>query len=175
MSYSAITHALVNYVEGHLENMNLREMAKSFGFSETYLRELFRRNVNMPIMQYCRRRRMIVSASQLLHSDKTILTIALENGFSNPESYTRAFKKIFGMTPSRFRSERLMIGRKQLEAGVYGLERLDRKMTRSDEIMLEQNKNSTMLYGIRKIEHGAYGSDRRGIPFCLESGGVGFK
>jgi len=84
------------------KNMNLREMAESFGFSEVYLRELFYRNVNMPIMQYCKRRRMIVSAFELLHSDKKIPTIALENGFSTPESYTRAFKKIFGMTPSRF-------------------------------------------------------------------------
>ena len=32
MSYSTITHALVNYVESHLENMNLKEMAKSLDF-----------------------------------------------------------------------------------------------------------------------------------------------
>lgn len=168
MSYSAITHALVNYVESHLENMNLKEMAKSFGFSETYLRELFYRNVNMPIMQYYKRRRMIVSAFELLHSDKSILTIALENGFSNPESYTRSFKKIFGMTPSCFRSRRPTIGRKQLEAGVYGLEQLDTKIARSDEIIMEQNKNSTILYGIRKIEHGAYGSNTM-FPICVKA------
>lgn len=167
MSYSTITHALINYVECHLENMNLREMANSFGFSEIYLRELFYRNVNMPIMQYCKRRRMIASAFELLHSDKKILTIALENGFSNPESYTRAFKKIFGMTPSRFRSERPLIGRSWLEAGVYGLERLDKK-TRSDGIMMEQNKNNTILYGIRKIEHGAYGSNTM-FPICVKA------
>lgn len=168
MSYSTITHALINYVECHLENMNLREMAKSFGFSEIYLRELFYRNVNMPIMQYCKRRRMIASAFELLHSDKNILTIALENGFSNPESYTRAFTKIFGMTPSRFRSERPLIGRKQLEAGVYGLEQLDRKTTRSDAIIMEQNNNNTILYGIRKVEHGAYGSNTM-FPICVKA------
>lgn len=150
MSYSTITHALVNYVECHLENMNLGEMAKSFGFSEIYLRELFYRNVNMPIMQYCRRRRMIASAFELLYSDKNILTIALENGFSNPESYTRAFRKIFGMTPSRFRTERPLIGGMQLDVGVYGLDRLDRKTIRSDGILTEQHNNNTILYGIRK-------------------------
>lgn len=168
MSYSTITHALVNYVESHLENMNLKEMAESFGFSEIYLRELFYRNVNMPIMQYCKRRRMIASAFELLHSDKKILTIALESGFSNPESYTRAFRKIFGMTPSRFRSERPLIGRRQLEAGVFGLERLASKVKRSDEIIMEQNKNDTILYGIRKIEHGAYGSNTM-FPICVKA------
>lgn len=168
MSYSTITHALINYVECHLENINLKEMAESFGFSEIYLRELFCKHVHMPIMQYCKRRRMIVSAFELLHSDKTILTIALENGFSNPESYTRAFRKIFGMTPSRFRSERPLIGRRQLQAGVFGLDRLDGKTKRSDEIMMRQNDNNTILYGIRKVEHGAYGSDTM-FPICVKA------
>ena len=126
MSFSTITYALVNYVECHLENMNLKKMAESFGFSEIYLRELFYRNVNIPIMQYYKRRRMIESAFTLLHSDKKILTIALESGFSNPESYTRAFKKFFGMTPSRFRLERPLIARRQLETGVFGLEFLNK-------------------------------------------------
>ena len=168
MSFSIITHALINYVECHLENMDLGEMAKSFGFSEIYLREIFYKHINMPIIQYCKRRRMIASAFELLYSDKTILAIALENGFSNPESYTRAFRKIFGMTPSRFRSERPLIGRKQLESGVYGLERLDRKTTRSDGIMMEQNNNNTILYGIRKIEYGEYGSDTT-FPICVKA------
>lgn len=167
MSYSTITHALVNYVESHLENFNINEMAESFGFSEIYLRELFYKNVQMPIMQYCKRRRMIVSAFELLHTDKKILTIALENGFSNPESYTRAFRKIFGITPSRFRSERPLIGRRQLQAGVFGLDRLDSK-TKGAMNMTNQNDNNTILYGIRKIEHGAYGSDTM-FPICVKA------
>lgn len=73
MSYSTITHALINYVESHLTNMNVTEMAKSFGFSETYLRELFYRHVNMPIMQYYKRRKLIASAFELLHSVKKSL------------------------------------------------------------------------------------------------------
>lgn len=168
MSYSTITHALVNYVESHLGNMNLKEMADRFGFSEIYLRELFNKNVNMPIMQYCKRRRMIASAFELLHSDKKIITIAMENGFSNPESYTRAFRKVFGMTPSCFRLERPLIGRRQLEAGVFGLERLDKKTKRSDEIMRKENENNTTLYGIREIKHGAYESDTM-FPICVKA------
>lgn len=168
MGYSTITHALVNYVENHLETFNLKEMARSFGFSEIYLRELFYKNVHMPIMQYCKRRRIISSAFELLHSDKKILTIALENGFSNPESYTRAFRKFFGMTPSHFRLERPLIGGKQLEVGVFGLEQLNSKIKRSDENIMGQNKDNTILYGIRKIEHGAYGSNTM-FPICVKA------
>jgi len=83
MSYSTMAHALISYMESHLENFDIKEMSRSFGFSEIYLRELFLKNVNMPIMQYYRRRRIIVSAYEILHSDKRIVDIALEYGYSN--------------------------------------------------------------------------------------------
>lgn len=174
MSYSTMTHALVSYVEDHLKSFDIKEMSESFGFSEMYLRELFLKSVNMPIMQYCKRRRMIASALELLHSDKKILDIALDSGFSNHESYTRAFQKIFHMSPSQFRIERPLIGRKQLAKGVFGLDSLgskekkEKKEKRSDDIMIEQNEKSTILYGIRKIEHGAYGSNAM-FPICVKA------
>ena len=43
MSYSTTAHALISYVECHLNNFDLKEMSNSFGFSEIYLRELFLR------------------------------------------------------------------------------------------------------------------------------------
>lgn len=168
MSYSTIAHALICYIESHLENFDIREMSESFGFSEIYLRELFLKNVNMPIMKYTKRRRMIMSAFELLHSEKKILDIALESGFSNHESYTRAFQKVFGIPPSRFRIERPLIGRKQLDSGVFGLERLISKEKRSDECMMEQGNNRTILYDIRKIEQGAYGSKTM-FPICIKA------
>ncbi len=87
MSYSAMAHALTGYVEGHLECFGIRSMSECFGFSQAYLRELFLKNMDMPIMQYYRRRRLITSASELLHSDRRIIDIALESGFSSHEAY----------------------------------------------------------------------------------------
>lgn len=72
------------------------------------------------------------------------------------------------MTPSRFRAERPLMGGRLLEPGVFGLEQLDRKMKRSDENRMEPNKNQTILYGIRKIEHGTYGSNTM-FPICVKA------
>ena len=168
MSYSTTAHALTSYVECHLNNFDLREMSNSFGFSEIYLRELFLKNVKVPVMQYYRRRKIMVSAFELLYSDKKIIDIAMENGFSNHESYTRAFRKIFGISPSQFRLKRPAIGGKQLEAGVFGLDCLVGKEKRSDGLMLQKNEESTILYGIRKIEHGSYGSNTM-FPICIKA------
>lgn len=180
MGYSTITHALISYVESHLDDFDMKEMSDRFGFSESYLRELFLKYVKAPVMQYYRRRRIMASAFELLHSDKRIIDIALENGFSNHESYTRAFSRVFHMSPSQFRSRRPVIGGKQLDAGVFGLDCLDHKETgivskrkcdmgtvgwrrnrasRRNEQIMQKNEESTILYGIRQIKHGAYGSN----------------
>lgn len=167
MSYSTMAHALISYMESHLENFDIKEMSKDFGFSEIYLRELFLKNVNMPIMQYYKRRRIIISAFEILHSNKKIVDIAFESGFSNHESYTRAFRKFFGMSPSRFRIDRPLIGRKQLDIGVFGLDRLANKEKGNDEIM-KQDNNKTILYDIRKIEQGTYESKTM-FPICIKA------
>ena len=150
MSYSPLAQAMINYVECHLENFDMTQMSETFGFSESYLRELFSKHVNMPIMQYYRKRRITVSAFEILHSGKKIVDIAFETGFSSHESYTRAFRKVFGMSPNRYRTDRPPIGRKQLDAGVFGLERLTEKEKRSDVFMGTEKQDSTILYGIRK-------------------------
>lgn len=168
MSYSAMAHALTGYVEGHLECFDIRSMSECFGFSQAYLRELFLKNMDMPIMQYYRRRRLITSASELLHSDRRIIDIALESGFSSHEAYTRAFRKHFGMPPSQFRLVRPSIGRRQLESGVFGLERIADEEKRSSGLMTKQNEKSTVLYGIRKVEQGAYGSNTM-YPICVKA------
>lgn len=168
MSYSTLAHAMISYVECHLEHFSLTEMSKGFGFSEIYLRELFLKNINMPIMQYYRRRQMIASAFELLYSDKTIMDIALESGFSNHESYTRAFRRIFDMPPSQFRRSRPLIGGTQLDAGVYGLDRLAEKRKRSDKYMATHCDSSTILYGIREIKFGSYESNTA-FPICIKA------
>lgn len=167
MSYSSLAQAMINYVECHLESFDMTQMSEAFGFSESYLRELFSKHVNMPIMRYYRKRRITVSASQILHSDKKIVNIAFETGFSSHESYTRAFRKVFGMSPERYRTDRPPIGRKQLDAGVFGLDRLTEKEKRSD-VFMDTQQDSTILYGIRKIEHGAYGSGTM-FPICIKA------
>ncbi len=172
MSYSIITHALVSYVESHVldECLDLEQMGRKFGFSESYIRELFAARVGVPIMQFYKRRRMILSAAQLLHTDKRILDIALEWGFGSHEAYTRAFTKSMGMSPHTFRSVRPILGKAQLGSGVYGLELLDSKEKRSDVSKMKRDKEeeSIILYDIQRVKYGSYGSGTP-FPICIKA------
>jgi AraC family transcriptional regulator len=52
------------------------------------------------------RRRLSESAHQLLRTDKKIIEIALEYQFNNPETYSRAFKRMFGLQPSQWKDRK---------------------------------------------------------------------
>lgn len=171
MSYSTITRAMVSYVEGHAADaqLDLKQMGRKFGFTENYIRELFASQVGVSIMQYYKRRRIILSAAQLLHTDKRILDIALEWGFGSHEAYTRAFAKVMGMSPSAFRRTRPILGKIQLRPGVYGLELLERKEKRSDVDDMKQDKQeSIILHDIQQVKYGSYGSAAP-FPICIKA------
>lgn len=171
MSYSTITRAMVSYVEGHAADMrlDLKQMSQKFGFSENYIRELFAGQVGVSIMQYYKRRRIILSAAQLLHTDKRILDIALEWGFGSHEAYTRAFARVMGMSPSAFRRARPIVGKAQLRPGVYGLELLEQKEKRSDLSDMKQDRQeSIILHDIQQVKYGSYGSATP-FPICIKA------
>lgn len=101
------------------------------GFSQAYIRELFRKSTGYSLAYYVKMRKIKRSAMELVNTDKTILEIACLYGFSNPETYTRSFRKITGMTPSEFRRQRLMAGKQELFPGVFSIEILREKEKRN--------------------------------------------
>lgn len=119
MSYSTITRAMVSYVESHVSDphLDLKRMGQKFGFSENYIRELFASQVGVSVMHFYKRRRIILSAAQLLRTDRRILDIAVDWGFSSHEAYTRAFIKVMGMSPSAFRHTRPILGKMHMGPG----------------------------------------------------------
>ena len=47
-----------------------------------------------------------IAGEIMLQTEESILDIALKFGYSNAESFTRGFRKIWGITPSEYRKTR---------------------------------------------------------------------
>lgn len=45
------------------------------------------------------------AVSELLYSDKTILKVAMDNGFSNLASFNQVFKESYQITPAEYRTQ----------------------------------------------------------------------
>lgn len=175
MSYSVPTHAVIAYIEAHLkgEKIDHEALERSVGFSYAHIRDFFRRNTGDSLAHYVRARKICVSAFELLHSEKTVLEVALQYGFSSHESYTRAFKAITGSTPYAFRKARPLMGKEELTTGVYGIRFLEKKERRSDVTMKTKKEkykdnDSTVLYGVPEVAWGTYGGNTP-YPMCLKA------
>lgn len=173
MSYPTYTRAMICYIEAHVteKRIDYARMEKEIGFSQAHIRDLFRRSTGYPLVQYVRIRKVKRSAMELINTDKSVLDIAYQYGFTNPETYTRAFQKVIGMTPSVFRKKRPIVGKQELVPGVYSIEILERKEQRSDMTVSKEiykNNESTILYGVPQVAHGCYGGNTP-YPMCLEA------
>lgn len=92
------------HIQTHLDgDLNLEMLAERVGFSAYHFHRIFREILREPVKEYVRRLRLERAAYRLKISEETILRIALDAGFKTHESFTRAFQRQFGITPSEYR------------------------------------------------------------------------
>lgn len=95
---------LVEDIEESLRSKTtLDELSVTSYVSKFHLHRAFRRTTGFSLMDYVRSRKLAASLEELLGSRLRISDIAQEFGFEHHQSYIRAFKKEFGMTPAEFR------------------------------------------------------------------------
>lgn len=104
MSYHPAVQKTIDYIERNLERaLTGEEIASEAGFSFFHFHRIFQRETGMTMSEYVRARRLAGAASALLHTDERVLDLALRFGFESQEAFGRAFKKIYGLPPARYR------------------------------------------------------------------------
>ena len=104
MNYLNQVQTGIDYIEAHLDfDFTLGEVAKAAGISQWHFQRIFKALTNETLKTYIRSRRLANALEKLLVTDARIIDIALEAGFDSQESFTRAFKKAFDMTPNEYR------------------------------------------------------------------------
>lgn len=86
-------------------NLSLQSIADNAGFSLTYFDAIFRQHTGYSPVEYSRIYKLTRSALELRRTPKTVLEIALDFGYASPESFTRAFKSFYSITPSEYREK----------------------------------------------------------------------
>ena len=92
-------------IEAHIgEDIPVEELAETAALSLFYYQRLFTRLVKRPVREYIKLRRLARSCAALRDKENRILDVALEYGFGSHETFTRAFKDTYGITPAQYRS-----------------------------------------------------------------------
>ena len=109
----AAIYAAVVYVEDHLrEPIGVGEMAAAAGYSLFHFVRTFNRVVHHTPYDYLMRRRLTEAARELVGSQRLILDISIRYSFNNPETFARAFRRMFATQPSQFRTAHLLDARR---------------------------------------------------------------
>ncbi len=94
----------LNYIEHHLlEEADSEKAARYVGLSRFYLERTFSSLTGMSISEYIRSRRLSLAAQELLAGEGKIIDLALKYGYDTPESFSKAFSRFHGVTPSSAR------------------------------------------------------------------------
>lgn len=108
MEYLEAFERAIIYMENHLdEAVSVHEVAKASGYSYYHFTRIFQSILGESIGNYLQKRRLSSAAQKLLYSDRKIIDIAMESGFDSSESFSRAFKSIYQVSPTVYRSNRL--------------------------------------------------------------------
>ncbi|WJH35783.1 AraC family transcriptional regulator [Paenibacillus sp. CC-CFT747] len=102
--YGAIIEDSVDYIESRLaEELTLGELARRACFSEFHFHRVFQALTGEPVMEYVRKRRLATAACRIAYTRDKLIDIALDSGFRSQETFIRAFKKLFHLTPGDYR------------------------------------------------------------------------
>ena len=93
---------ITTYMREHYkEDLRLSGLAAMFGYSDAYLSRMFRKYAKVNFKTYLQDIRMAYAYKELLHTDHTISSIALDNGFASSRAFSREFVKRYGILPGR--------------------------------------------------------------------------
>ena len=94
----------IDFIEAHLaSDFELADVARAAGLSQWHFQRIFKALTHETLKTYIRSRRFANALEQLAGTRLSVLDIALAAGYETQESFTRAFKDCFRLTPSQYR------------------------------------------------------------------------
>ncbi len=104
MNYLTQVQTGIDYIEENLDyELTLQAIAQKAGISQWHFQRIFKALTNETIKTYIRSRRLANAFEKLLTTNQKIIEIAITAGFESQQSFSRAFKKAFDMTPNEAR------------------------------------------------------------------------
>ena len=104
MNYFQRLQTAIDFIENNLaEDITLAEVASKANCSLYHFHRLFQVLVGNSVKEYIRKRRLTLAAKQLVQTKKSVIDIAFDSRYGAPESFSRAFKKMYGSAPLQYR------------------------------------------------------------------------
>ena len=106
--YRARFLKVLAYIDTHLaDDLDLNRLSEVAAYSKHHFVRQFSELFGMGVYRYVQLSRLKRAAQRLaFRADQSVTEIALDSGYDNAESFSRAFKKSSGRHPASFASSR---------------------------------------------------------------------
>ncbi|MBR1529130.1 MAG: diguanylate cyclase [Oscillospiraceae bacterium] len=96
----------LDFIEQNLiEDFTQEELANACYCSLSNLQKIWKSSTHMSVKEYISKRRLTLAGREMLEKNLSVLDTAIKYGYHSHEVFTRAFTKIWGVSPSKFRKE----------------------------------------------------------------------
>ncbi len=97
--------AVKSYIDQHYrEDIHLSQLCKQFYFSREYLNKAFKTRYGCTVHDYVEKKRMQQALTLLGDKNRSLQNIAEALGYGNANYFSKAFKRVYGKTPSEYRT-----------------------------------------------------------------------
>lgn len=94
----------IDFIERNLtDELDIEVIAAKAALSPFYYQRIFGALCGVTVGEYIRARRMTLAAQELSRKDMKVIDVAVKYGYDSPDSFTKAFQKFHGITPSQAR------------------------------------------------------------------------
>lgn len=144
----------IQYIENHLvEDITVKDVAKYVHISEFYFQKGFAMLCGFTISEYIRKRRLSLAGNEIAGSDIKIIDIAIKYGYDSPDSFTKAFTRFHGVTPTVARKKHTTLksfAPLKLTIALEGGYLMDYKIERKKRLKLSQMKKRLLMKMLKK-------------------------
>lgn len=138
----------LDYIEENLTSIiELKDVANKAYFSLYHFHRLFGAIIGDNMKEFIRKRRLTEAGNDLIETDERIIDIAIKYQFGSQAAFSRAFKKMYGITPLQYRKngENLVLFQKKRLTDIR-LKHLDGGISMEPKIV---DKEKFMVVGMK--------------------------
>lgn len=106
MEWTESLRKSIAFIESHLlDDITAEDVAKEVNVSSFYLQKGFKTITNYSISEYIKNRRLYLAALELISKPNKVIDLAYKYGYETPESFSKAFSRFHGISPSRIKGD----------------------------------------------------------------------